>query len=533
LEFYLPSLHSSFLFLPSYDILFLLPSLVIPLPPYTMFPAQPHGTISPTSLRPTYHQPQPQLQQRVFQTSHSFPLSLPTSTTLAGTSFASNAATIHPSEYLDRHAPIPEEWVIQLPSSPSAPPKFQPEVSLLIPDYDGLEEGDARLLRAASAMLAENDSLLLAQPHLIDFNTQPTFQRGPFGCWNSQPLQVISPLRIHPYTRKIIKEIPTSSPDSDQSFDTPLSERQRRRREQVSTSRRLFGISTNSKSSRKGSMGEATFYGLGVGDEQHTPTPIRFAPLVRSTSKFSSLDDEEEEEVKRGRELWSPELVDMEMEMDVGAKEVDDEEREREGSVVTVVLSTPIKEISSASKGSEFEMELDVKDDSGIFLPLTLFFLSFSFPLSSPPPLGLNLRFNWQEIPRREKLMIDEEEYPSSPLHPITIKRVNRRHSISTTPLKIKSHLESNLLPGGEGEEDMEVMKERDEGSEKRKEGRNEKGHKKAEEFRKYLDGERSARDPRFDLKVFQYVSPAFTSFSPPLSSLLFASTTFRSSPVK
>jgi len=34
----------------------------------------------------------------------------------------------------------------------------------------------------------------------------------------------------------------------------------------------------------------------------------------------------------------------------------------------------------------------------------------------------------------------------------------------------------------------------------------NEKGYKKAEEFRKYLDGERSARDPRFDLKVFQYV---------------------------
>jgi hypothetical protein len=345
-----------------------------------MFPAQPHGTISPTSLRPTQHQPQP--QQRVFQTSHSFPLSHPTSTTLAGASFASNAATIHPSEYLDRHAPIPEDWVIQLPSSPSAPPKFQPEVSLLIPDYDGLEEGDARLLRAASAMLAENDSSLLAQPHLIDFNTQPTFQRGPFRSWNSQPLQVISPLRIHPYNRRIKDvHVPTSSPDSDQSFDTPLSERQRRRREQVSTSRRLFGIGTNSKSSRKGGIGAETFYGLGRGDEQHTPTPIRFAPLVRSTSKFSLLDDEAGEEVERGRELWSPELVDMEM--DVGMKEVDDAEKEREGSVVTVILSTPVKELSSASKGSEFELELDVKDDSGMFLPLILFLLSSSFPLSS------------------------------------------------------------------------------------------------------------------------------------------------------
>ena len=124
-------------------------------------------------------------------------------------------------------------------------------------------------------------------------------------------------------------------------------------------------MKTNSKSSGKG-MGEETFYRLNGGDEQHTPTPIRFAPLVRSTSKFSLLDDEEEAEEGTGRELWSPELVDM----DVGMKEVDDE-REREGSVVTVFLSTPIKEISSASKGSEFEM---VKDDSG----MSLFFLSFS-----------------------------------------------------------------------------------------------------------------------------------------------------------
>jgi hypothetical protein len=56
----------------------------------------------------------------------------------------------------------------------------------------------------------------------------------------------------------------------------------------------------------------------------------------------------------------------------------------------------------------------------------------------------------------------------------------------------------------------MEAMKEREEGNEKRKEGRNEKAYKKAEEFRRYLDGERSARDPRFDLKVFQYVLSFF-----------------------
>jgi hypothetical protein len=390
--------------LPSF-IRHFLPSFLLgdPFPPYTMFPIHPSGTISPTSLRSTYNQSQP--QQRVFQTSHSFPLTS-TSTTLAGTSFASNAATIHPSEYLDRHAPIPEEWVIQLPSSPTAPSKFQPEVSLLIPDYDGLEEGDARLLRAASAMLAENDASLLAQPHLIDFNTQPTFQRQPFRSWNSQPLQVISPLRIHPYNRRIKDvHVPTSSPDSDQSFDTPLSERQRRRREQVSTSRRLFGISTNSKSSRKGSMGEETFYGLNQGD-QHTPTPIRFAPLVRSTSKFSLLDDDDKEEVEEatGRELWSPELVDMEMAMDVGMKKVDDETREREGSVVTVILSTPIKEISSASKGSEFELELDIKDESGMFTPPSLvsLFRFFLHTFSSPLPLFCRLRL--EEITWREKL---------------------------------------------------------------------------------------------------------------------------------
>jgi len=54
----------------------------------------------------------------------------------------------------------------------------------------------------------------------------------------------------------------------------------------------------------------------------------------------------------------------------------------------------------------------------------------------------------------------------------------------------------------------MEVRRGREEENELKRgrEGRNEKGYKKAEEFRKYLDGERSARDPRFDLKVFQFV---------------------------
>jgi len=54
----------------------------------------------------------------------------------------------------------------------------------------------------------------------------------------------------------------------------------------------------------------------------------------------------------------------------------------------------------------------------------------------------------------------------------------------------------------------MEIRNGRKGANEERKgQGRrNEKGYKKAEEFKKYLEGERSARDPRFDLKVFQYV---------------------------
>jgi hypothetical protein len=95
--------------------------------------------------------------------------------------------------------------------------------------------------------------------------------------------------------------------------------------------------------------------------------------------------------------------------------------------------------------------------------------------------------------------MIDEEDYQSSPFHPTPIKR-NRRHSISTTPLKVQSHVEPHLSLL-EDEEENEVIRRRGE--------RNEKGYKKAEEFRNYLNGERSARDPRFDLKVFQYV-PSF-----------------------
>jgi hypothetical protein len=41
------------------------------------------------------------------------------------------------------------------------------------------------------------------------------------------------------------------------------------------------------------------------------------------------------------------------------------------------------------------------------------------------------------------------------------------------------------------------------------------KGYQKALEFRAYLDGGRSARDPRFDLKVFQYVPLSLRLSSP------------------
>jgi hypothetical protein len=97
--------------------------------------------------------------------------------------------------------------------------------------------------------------------------------------------------------------------------------------------------------------------------------------------------------------------------------------------------------------------------------------------------------------------MIDEEDYQSSPFHPTPIKRTNRRHSIATTPLKLQIQPASSPPEDGEsgpyGTDEMEG---------RRRGERNEKGYKKAEEFRMYLDGERSARDPRFDLKVFQYV---------------------------
>jgi hypothetical protein len=261
-----------------------------------------------------------------------------------------------------------------------------------------MSEGDEKLLRAASAMIAQNenegdsDSHLLGQPHLIDFTTHSNSQSNSqpirqFRTWSSQPRRVISTAQILPLPN-LQKEqaVWTSSPDSSESFDTPLSVRQRRRRQQLSTKRTkgLFSIKTNSMG-----LGEETFYGVERRDEPNTPSPIRYAPLMRSTSKFSMLDDEDEEEVEevegeggrirsinndteRERQLWSAELVDMDI--DTGGKEVGDEnedvdmeKRGREDSVVTVILSTPIKSIeeSSSPKESGSEYGLGVKEESG------------------------------------------------------------------------------------------------------------------------------------------------------------------------
>jgi len=264
---------------------------------------------------------------------------------------------------------------------------------LLVPDYNenGMGEYDEKLWRATSAMLAmadnENEKDLLARPHLIDFtqsqSQSQTHTIQPLRSWSSAPRRVISPFRIHPYAHpqlhdRRVKGHETSSPDSSDSFDTPLSVRQRRRRNQLAGRRGLFGVQVNSlrtndqesKGNEKESMGEETFYGIrrrNDDDTPNTPSPIRFHTSLRSTSKFSSLDegDDEEEEViegdggrfrkrERERDLWSAELIDM----DKGEKEVDDEE------------STPGKDIESSSVSSgRSEFELDVKEEeSGMSL---------------------------------------------------------------------------------------------------------------------------------------------------------------------
>ena len=106
-----------------------------------------------------------------------------------------------------------------------------------------------------------------------------------------------------------------------------------------------------------------------------TPSPIRYSGQIRSASKFSSLDEDDEEEGRerdRDRELWSAELVDMEI--DLGHKDLEDADQDidiemrsmREPSEVTVVLDTPLKPVQESSpKSSEFELEEEEEEESG------------------------------------------------------------------------------------------------------------------------------------------------------------------------
>jgi hypothetical protein len=380
----LDSFSFSFLFFPSliYITLHSLPFLLIATPTYTttMLPPSKHSHRLPFPPRP----------ERQFRQSHSFPLTSSSSHT------GTTSLTGYPSEHIPHHAPIPEDWIIQLPSSPTQPPSrdFQPEVSLLVPqdqgDDDGMSEGDRRLWRAASRMLAnsrpgqgdDNDMNLLAQPHLIDFGLPSNSQSHSHSQastlvnqYQSQVLQVISPFRIHSQQQHLSQSLPhqqTSSPaptdSDDDEFDTPLSERRRRRRLEQGTliasakARVIFGTTKSG----------------GGGGGPLTPSPIRFSGQIRSASKFSSLDDEDEEKEggrERERELWSPEFVDMEI--DTGGKELGDMDQDvemrtvRELSAITVVLDTPLKSVQGSSpKSSEFELKEEEEDSGKLDLPV-------------------------------------------------------------------------------------------------------------------------------------------------------------------
>jgi hypothetical protein len=249
--------------------------------------------------------------------------------------------------------------------------------------------------------LSETERLLIKAANQMFGSSHPTIPsyRPPIG---------ISPLRINHLAKP-----PTSSPDLDSGspesgFDTPLSERQRRRK-MIIAQREVKAKEEMDANPDEGPV---------------TPTPVRFkgipAPLIRSGSRFSLLDEDEEGEDMKGldereRALWSPELEGMDVDVD----EKEEEEQKFDGFEIPIELGkrraggdkgikstiitttadaipsspppeiTPLKEIGqpqstsptssdqapeedTPSKQSEFELDSEVKEeDSSGKLPLS------------------------------------------------------------------------------------------------------------------------------------------------------------------
>lgn len=280
-----------------------------------------------------------------------------------------------------------------------------------------------------------------------------------------------------------------------------------------------------------------------------TPTPVRFkgvpVPLVRSGSGFSLLDEEEEDtegQEERDRALWSPELEIMEV--DVNEKEEEEERfngfevpielgKSRVGgdkgiksTIITTTTAadtipsspppeiTPLKEIGqpqstalsnsdhgseeedTPSKQSEFELDSEVKEeDSSGKLPHTRI----------------------TSLRTRQADPVDSEDYPSSPYRPTSLARGRGRGRARTSRTSYHFYStrlrDSSSIRPEDQEQDQDQVQDQDldydmEGSGSTR-GWSGKGQFKADEFRRYLEGPRSHRDPRFDLKVFQWVSSA------------------------
>jgi hypothetical protein len=372
--------------------------------------------------------------------------------------------------------------------------------------------------------LSETERLLIKAANQMFGSSHPTIPsyRPPIG---------ISPLRINHLAKP-----PTSSPDLDSGspesgFDTPLSERQRRRK-MIIAQREVKAKEEMDANPNEGPV---------------TPTPVRFkgvpVPLVRSGSRFSLLDEEEEGEDdtkgqdERERELWSPELEGMDV--DVDEKEEDQEEDTFNGSEIPIELGkrriggdkgikstiitttadaipsspppeiTPLKEIGQAqftppttshrpseeedtpSKQSEFELDSEVKEeDSSGKLPHTR---------------STSLR-------TRQADPVDSEDYPSSPYRPTSLSRGRGRGMARTSRTSYHPYATRlrNSSPIRPEEQDQDQDQDQDLDLDFHMEGSGStrgwagKGQLKADEFRRYLEGPRSHRDPRFDLKVFQ-----------------------------
>lgn len=441
----------------------------------------PSLTISPRQLRP---------ERRTFQKHHTFP-----------------TYTQHPSEHVAESEVMPEDWLeLDYPSPSPDPPDTSaaplaqvfeyphpfPTSSTRNDDHDheheeGLPlEGMSPLQR--HRLFSENNQLLgmeldLTNEVMTDERLLPTVGMEEWthvGDIELSQSDTHDPVPLHALTTTATSALPAAPPTAvtdsspESVFPTPLAEQQRRARAAQQT--RLMKDGTPTPATR--------------GESPKTKLLISLAKAPSFVALAEEEEEEEEEVEDPRRKLFSPRL---DIQDEGKAEEEEVSERLRDDSAVATLAHSPPAPVDARAREVEEEENTPSKASQHSGYSTGKLQAVFSLIKCTQADTIFHVADGASPYsPGKERLRQQRA----------TKRHQNRAHPYST---RTRTRYPPPSIPFTFNDDEYE-HEDDEQGEETSLLTGDERKHQKVRDFARYLDGPKRLREPRFDLRIFQYV---------------------------